>query len=365
MILTAIKRIVLLFILLLPSLAYSNAYSSLTPREHLIANLLMVEASAEKSKVAAKILYETPEPNTLLLDLAAVRTDKLKSTYIDTTAWLIKSIGVSSRQRYANFLQEMKKNTDNGKLLRYLNESLEKVENADKETSFILGNYNNSAELESLTQLNTKNELPENHIDSIENGDSIDDVYRKIGYPSSTSLWQKIKQIYVGYTWGGRKNITINNAQLIYNGSGKIDLDSINGQYIVVKKIKTSSKTQTNNNTNLRGDFYINLDTNLSNADGIESQRIAKKLSKDKKYAQEYFDIAAKKIWAERLSNDPYMSDGIAHLVRYIGNGKNPRYTSFVERVIEETDNSKLRKHAKKALRSLPKETNGITQYIP
>jgi hypothetical protein len=297
------------------------------------------------------------------LDLAAFRADKLHTTYIDTTAWLIKAIGQSSRQRYLSFLNEMKAKTDNGKLLRYLNESIKKVTNSFNETSFMLNDHNNSEALKSLTQLNTKNGLPENHIDAIENGDSVADVYRKIGYPSNISLWKSTKKIYVGYTWGGRKNITINNFQLVYKGSGAIDFDSVDGQYIVVKKIKTQSQSQINGSSNTGSDLYGNLDRNLSYADGIESQRIAKKLARDKQYSQENFDIAAKKIWAERKTNDPYMVDAVSHLVRYIGSGKNPRYTSFVERVIEEADNRKIRKHAKKAFRSLPKNTSGANQY--
>lgn len=353
------KLIAALLLVIFSNITLSESfYNNLSAEENIVADLLIASSNPVKIKIGAKILHSQTKPRTDFLDIAAFKVTETQAVDVDAASWLIKAIGNSSRKRYLNFLNDtLQENADNRKLVKYLKQAIANIETSENEVMFDINAFDKKGLFQNYKKTDTNIIFEENHIEKANAGDSLNDVYEKLGHPSEISSWSKVKRFGAG-PWG--KSVRIENFKLIYSNSGYITFDSIGGLFIAQEVINFKSKFGLGS-----ADIYADLGKTLLSADGVESQVIAKRLIRERRYQEAYFDSAAEKLWIEKNSADPYMINAIAHLVRYIGNGKNPRYTSFVKRVIDETKHNKLRKHAKKALKGLPKDIEGVTQYTP
>ncbi len=352
----AIKSIIWIILISFGLSAHAYENNNLTPKDHVIANLLSSESTTEQVKIAGKILYSDPKPNIDLLDIAALQVTQLHLTDDDTAAWLIKAIGQSKRNRYEKFLTDFRKKTTNKKIIKYLNNALKAVKKSPREENLDISQLDSGLLLKKPANLNVKKAFNNEHIDSIDEGDSLEAVYKKVGRPSNVSDWKTTKRVYVGYTWSGRKDITTSDFQLIYDGSGYINFHSSKNNYVVAKVIRTSKVVIDDSQSSLG---------ELIRADGIESQKIAKTLVRGKQYSINDLDTAAQKVWIEKNSTDPYMVDAVAYLCRYIGNSKNPRYHSVLKQVVSESSTRKIRKYAKKYSKVLSSGHEDVEQYQP
>lgn len=68
-------------------------------------------------------------------------------------------------------------------------------------------------------------------------------------------------------------------------------------------------------------------------------------------------DAAGNKIWLEKDNGDSRMVDAVAWLCKYIGASADSRYYSFLETLLNSTDNKKILKYAKGALSLLPSDS--------
>lgn len=344
-------------------LAHNNAYgfgaNNLRPLEHLVANLLSPDSYPVPVKLGAKTLATMPNPKADLLDLAAYQITQMNATQTDTTAWLIKALGISKRKRYLVFLQEFSSQTDNRKLIKYLNSSISEIEKSRKqsEESFSIDDFNVGLARQAIANSNAQEPFPNNHLNRVRNGETIDSIYRKLGKPSSISIWSSNKVINMGFR---RQRIEVTDFTLIYDGAGDINLESKKGIHVAVKISREYLVAD-----NDREDKRLYRHQELLTANGVLSQQIAKRLSREKRYNTKYLDIVSEKIWIERDSKDPHMIDAIAHLCRHIGNSRNSRYFLLLDTVASESSAKKIRKYAKKYRKSVKRNWRDEEQYDP
>lgn len=345
------RRIMILKLALIFSMVINSqlVFATFEYKEHMIARLLISEEAME-IKVAGKILEEIVNPNVDLTDLAALRLlqnySSQEKNHIDANAWLIRALKQSKNKRYLKLLTNIRSNTDNDKLLKYLNGAIPNLTEGNDDNSINTDSINYTELSESILQSLSIVTFSYGHIDSVVQGETIKEVYNKLGYPSEVSFYIHSKRIpFVG-------RVKLQDALLIYEGSGSIKLRSLGGDQLVYT-------TEPEKQPSVVAE---ELNSILGHATAERTRILAKQLYKNKDYNHKLLDAAANKAWVERNSQDPIMADSVAWLCRFIGDSKNPRYYNLMKQLVGSTENKKILKYAKKSLSLLPNDDkkNGI-----
>lgn len=316
----------------------------------MIASLLISDSPAEL-RVAGKILEEEINPNVDLIDLAAMKLlinhEKTDSYNVDANAWLIKAIKHSGYKRYLPLFNDIRNKSNIEKIQKYLDKAIPSLTKGNN-SYFNVSEYNfDEVSSTILTKAATSN-FPYSHIDSVAKGEDIEEIYKRLGYPSRVSYYINSKWMpFVG-------KVKLEDAKLIYQGSGDIQLVNRGGKQIVHAAIPEKMFT-----------IADNLNQDLVNANGTRTIILAKTLYKNKDYSEDLLDSAADKIWAERKNKDVSMIDGVAWLCKYLGQSKNSRYYSFLKKLIDSNDNKKIIKYAKSSIKFISNNGQITDSYTP
>lgn len=313
---------------------------------------LFVSEDPVNIRLAAKILEDETNPNIALTDLAALilyrnyqANDEVTT---DANAWILKALKISAHKRYLSLLSMISANTENEKLSKYLDETIDSLRQGDEVDPSSITKLNYDAIKVEVEQTLAVEPFPYSHIDTVNKGDTVKVIYEKLGYPTNISNYVYGKRIPFAGT------VKVEDTELFYAGSGSVRLRSLEGDQLAFRTIPEKAAA-------IPTEGLADL---LEAASGQRAVIIAKQLNRSKDYSIDLVDAAANKIWMEKASEDRYMVDAIAWLCKYIGASSNGRYTRFIENLVNTTENKKILKYAKSALKGLP-AGDGISDYKP
>ncbi|MGH1441522.1 MAG: hypothetical protein ACRBBR_15510 [Cellvibrionaceae bacterium] len=390
-----IKLALALVTVLFHQMAFSQAdYSTFSPLEHVAANLLIISGSSDHTKTGAKILYAKIDPNQVeLFDLAALKLTRLGTTYPDTTAWLLKAMARVPTQRYLAFLSNLQKefrlksdnqehddseisearNYKNRHVLKNIRKAISKIKkHSTTENIFSIDRIDFEQTYDTILATNSNQTKRDRNIDSPDIGQNLSQLYSAMGPPNSIDLWGKHVKLVIpiGVYGSHDASFLINNFNLTYEDFARYDfhLDRNKNEY-TIKKIKRIRAEEIAAPNWVPPDYYGEIlktvPSTLMPADGQQTLELAKVLIHKKNYRQDYLDLAAEKLWRERKTSDREMINGIAHLARYIGESDNGRYANILQETLNDTNEKKLKKHVKRALKRAQENIEDTQQYSP
>jgi hypothetical protein len=331
---------------LLFSCSYSYAEQIAKPFSginHTYAKLLTGK-DLQGVRLAAKSVVKDSRTDIRLVELAARKLFEESASSsklaIDTLAWCARVIETHGTDRYLGALKQLHSNDIHKKLRKYISNAIDAVESRPAK----LPKFDPSSKMPTLNLEPSKTIKKGDRNLKISVGDPITEVYQNLGYPIDV----KVVSRRGGH---GFFRVEITNLEATFEEYGTIifaraESDSPSW---TVRRIVENRALSTEL---LNSEFgrYIS-EINSNNPDNI--RRIARQIYKERKFSTEILDHAAERILSEKALDDKRMLDAVAWLCRVLGASENSRYYSTIKHTAEKSESSKIRKYAKKALKSI------------
>ena len=329
--------------------------------EHSYAELLLSKRATEV-KLGAKGLYNDAANNLELVDIAAFalwQSQQSQQSGLrlddDTKAWLIRAIAESESSRYEALVASFLEGGSSKKVLKYAKPALRKLKSGS-EAKFSSEDVN-VQEIESNLEAvkeKTRHLLTRGKFREIESGDPVGLVYETLGYPHKATVTFESRH----RPWVGRVSTML--FQLDYGEYGAIVFDrSSSSEGWFVHRIKP----YLNYYSESPEDVSRNIRESLLIADPSGLRYTAKRLYSMDIKDQETLDAVATRIWVEKDAKGKELADGLAWLCKVLGRSGDSRYFQFLKTVSKEASSSKLKRHAKKALKLL--QESEVEQFAP
>ncbi len=309
----------------------------------MLQKMLFIEDTGV-NKLAAKISFNEKlgSKNTIELFAHNLSEGFKGSSDMDLLAWYSKAIGASEDPRFKSLLTHIINNTNESKLRKHANKASKKLGKKIVDEQFDAQKF----DYESLkSRLETSYEAGIKNVEKIENvseGNEIRLVLSTLGLPNNIEQeFVTIRRPYVGA-------IVTQRLILKYDDVGNVRLGYTKGRLLVERVHAAIDMPK--------------ISANSKNAQIIEPilsgtpqqyRQAAQTIYKDGNFEDEILDAAAMRVWQDKDSSDPFAIDGVAWLLKCLGASANPRYKTFISRIIKESSVKKIRKYAKRASESL------------
>lgn len=321
--------------------------------DHAVATYLS-ETSAVQVKVGVKILYGRDEKPAELLDVAAgILADHYQEPseyWVDTLAWIVRLLGDTGEERFLPLINKVVSGSTERKLQRYAVGALENYANpAATPEGFT------PVDLEQFRQKVAaslaKEKFPQDFLNSVKVGDTMAEVYEKLGKPSEVTLFNyKMHKRYAG-------TISLDHLNLIYRGAGEIHFNSVAGQYVVestsayVSPIQFDSvEANPDGNVELEA-MIVRLAKQISSDVYIVQRRAIKELEYAGIDDPRVFEPLKKNIEERLKALDKGESAGeISWLIKGLAYSGNLAYEPFLLDIIDNIDNRKIERHTRTAV---------------
>ncbi|MFT7560594.1 MAG: hypothetical protein ACI93R_002516 [Flavobacteriales bacterium] len=353
------KKNILRFVLLLAFFtpfslyAVSSSGKDYQATTHVVANLLLSPKN-EHRKLAAKMLAAIHKPNEQTLDLIAYRFAKSYDVYteseIDTVTWYLQALSTSQTDRYSELVSEVATKTKhNKKIQRYIKKFKKRTRKARKSDSFKLSDVNYRVLRNAIRASNLSGYLDVELSSRVFDGDTVNDVYRKLGNPSSVSFTSKKSSVSNSRT--DKIKVSAKLLTLNYNGFGNVAFDRFNDKYRVVLDRSTLDAR----GTSKFGTYYDKLDV-IRSSNAHELRLYSGFLYYCQEMGDAYLDAMARRVWGSRSTNDKLVLEAMVNFVDFIARSKNPRYTLFLRHLVKhKTKHKSLNVAATRALSEMPR----------
>lgn len=327
--------------------------------DHVIANYF-AETSAAQIKTGAKILEQASPKNEQLLDVAATILEQnyqLNSDYWeDASAWLLRALGSSENMRYSALVENIEASSKSGKIKRYAARALRELRKGGGGSKpFNTYKVNLEQYRTHVASLNPSKEFTPDYIGIVSVGDTLTEVYTKLGNPSSVGIYHfTTRKAFAG-------TIQLEHLKLNYRGAGDIRFNSVSGEYIVDSIVPTinavvalpQSNTPKNQNS-AESEYTAEI---LRLADKINSGLYGNQ--KDAIDELRYSGISDKRVFDPLKS---YISEGlktadtkaqidqVSWLIKGLAYSGRLEYEPFFVDIVSNSDNKKIARYTSSAL---------------
>lgn len=309
----------------------------------MVQKMLLVDEPGV-NKLAAKIAFNEKLKGDKTIELFSYRlTESLKkNSDIDLLSWYTKAIGASRDPRFKSQLNNIFDNTANNKLKKYAKKASKKLGKELVEGQFSVQNFDFERTKSQLKESYEKGLKKVDRIEGVTNGRDIKYVLSTLGLPNNIEQeFVTIRRPYVGA-------IVTQRLILKYDDAGNVRMGYAGGQLIVERvnaaiempKIATDSEN-------------AHLIEPILSGTPMQYRQTAQTIYRDGNFEDEILDAAAMRIWQDKDNSDSFAIDGVAWLLKCLGASGNPRYKTFINRVIAESSVRKIQKYAKRASTSL------------
>ena len=325
---------------------------------------LLTSDNIETIKSGAKSVYRDQIFNEDMLDLVAevlhesIMDEGKRAQRIDLIAWLARVLGESGNPRYQSTISLLV-DSGNKKLVSYGNIALAQL-------SVSSGNAEFTVTEGLLISLQTKYQqaLEASHADKasflgINIHDDLGTVINNVGMPDE--LWSEgAHTIRIAQHFRS----TFNGLVLAYNDFGLVYFHHNRGGW----RVDTVSNIYLLLNDDI-GEDSLQLAASILGNSWLETTNILNRnTSKEKQYDELVYDISAEKLYRTMDTHSAYEIKMLTYLAKFIGVGGDPRYINILQEVVDESDSRHIRRHAKRALKALKKNSlsdTEVEQYLP
>ncbi len=360
------RLVIMIAVLVSPYLSAQEKNDSLEGVHLLYANMLTSE-NINTIKTGAKSVYRDRIVDIEILDLVAevmhssIEDPQERMKRIDLIAWLAKALGQSKNMRYKASVERVA-NSELRKLQKYGAQSLAQFQGQPVE-SFI-------PEVKSLAELKKRYRLHaepkpnrESLFFSISPNDSLEAVLNTLGMPDSLGS-ENSKTFRIARHFRS----SVSGMVLDYHDLGVIYLNyglrhKLGWKVDAVSNIYWLMKNETD------GDAVMVADYILGDEWVAATDTLNVKASSRKQYSEKLYDIAAEKLYRAMNAQNVYEIKMLTHLAHFIRASGRPRYADIMKEVASSSDSRHIRRHAKKAHKTLAKlkkkAAHDIRSYVP
>jgi hypothetical protein len=324
--------------------------------------MLLTSESDFDVRLAAKSLYRPGAKRQSSLDLLAEVTwatcagkRKMES---DALAWAAKAIGASGQARYAALLDYCLANVSDGKSIRYLQEARSSLEGTT--TASFAGGRVNLAQVRDQLIRNSRPRSGQvgTQFDALRKGRTLDEIYAAFGRPD---------EVQAAIVYGrkmGHGPVQIRDSKdtiaFVYRGAGTVRFgyDEEHGDWRVFDATSEKDLYWIS-----RGGRFGTLDDWVATGNEDDLIKISELLRHQDRIERSTLDRVADRIYELRVDPDDDVSDALAYLCQALAKSEDGRYRKFLEEVAYDAGDKTLRKHARKAARSLPDSDEPA--YVP
>ncbi len=360
------RIVIMIAVLVSPHLSAQEQNTSLGSVHLLYAHMLTSE-NINTIKTGAKSVYRDSVVNTEILDLvaevlhASINDPQKRMNRIDLIAWLAKALGQSKNMRYKASVETVA-NSDVKKLQRYGVQSLAHFHGAEVE-SFI-PKANGLALLKKRYQLNPEDKPDREALFfSVSPNDSLDVVINKLGMPDSLGS-ENSKTFRIAHHFRS----SVSGMVLDYHDLGVVYLNyglrnKLGWKVEAVSYLYFLMKDETDGDAVMVADYILG-DEWVAATDILNI-----KTGSRKQYSEKLYDIAAEKLYRAMNAQNVYEIKMLTHLAHFIRASGRPRYADIMKEVAAYSDSRHIRRHAKKAHKTLgklkKKASHDIQSYVP
>ncbi len=324
--------------------------------------MLLTSESDYDIRMAAKVLHRDGAKRPASLELLAegvwATCAGRREMEPDALAWAAKAIGASGQARYAALLDYCLDKVSDAKSVRYLTEARSALP-AGSGASFAGGRVNLAQVREQAVRASRpRSAQATSQFDALRKGETIEEVYAALGRPdevqAETITGRKMGHAYVQIR-DSRDAIAF-----VYRGAGTIRFafDEDKGGWRVADG--TSEKDLY---WSQRGGRFGTLAEWVATGNETDLIKISERLRHEERVDREVLDRVADRIYELREDPDDDVSDALAYLCKVLAKSEDGRYRKFLLEVADTAGDKTLRKHARKAARSLPDSKEPA--YVP
>lgn len=342
---------------------FQASVATAAPRGRDYADTMLLTSDSDYDiRMAAKALHrdgaQRPASLDLLAEVVWAACAGKRQLERDALAWAAKAIGASGQARYAALLDYCLGKVDEAKSIRYLSEARSALP-AGGRASFAGGRVNLAQVRDQAVRASQpRSAQATSQFDALRKGQTIDDVYATLGRPD------EVRAETITGRKMGHGPVQIRDSRdtiaFAYRGAGTIrfayDEDKEGWRVADGTSEKDLYWSQ-------RGGRFGTLAEWVATGNETDLIKISERLRHEERVEREVLDRVADRIYELREDPDDDVSDALAYLCQTLAKSEDGRYRKFLEEVADDAGDKTLRKHARKAARSLPDSDEPA--YVP
>jgi len=316
---------------------HASGSSDLSRYEQVTLKLLLSE-NVEELRLGIRNVIYNHQQQLLLQDVVAhilVEYDQgSRAFHTDNIALLVRALGESESKRYLPFAQKNTKHNV-GKIAKYARRAARKM-NSDAEPLTVDQNWRVSA----ATLLLSKPVGSEKLFRSVSRPMIVEKVLADLGVPNKVEIVNVSKH----KPWVGMVRepfLTLN-----YTGVGRVIFNWIDKQWQVHKVQAFHAGGES------AGDMKDKIQTD--NAQYLRS--LARRMYDTNEKDDEVLSFVVARLRQDIATKDKNLVDALAWFCKVLGQAADPKYLPVLKEIAAKAGSSKLRRHAKKAVKMIPKQ---------